>query len=99
MTIHLLTSNVAKQSIAMAFCSVSKFTGHLSTNSSSSFDIIFGATKLREEAFSHMKINQATEAVLTDEHIKHCVHLCLINYEASFSKLPQDMQYLAETAQ
>jgi hypothetical protein len=60
----------------------------------------FGSNYLCEEAFSHMKIIKSRyRRRLTDERLKYCLHLCLRNYEPSFSKLLQDMQCHASTSQ
>jgi hypothetical protein len=59
---------VAKQSIAAAFLSLSEFIGSLS----SSFDSIFGIHQFCEEVFSQMKIIQSRYGSrLTDEHLKY----------------------------
>lgn len=59
----------------------------------------FGSTYLCEEAFSQMKIIKSRyRSRLTDEHLQYCLHLCLSNYEPSFSKLSQDMQCHASTS-
>jgi hypothetical protein len=60
----------------------------------------FGSTYICEEAFSKMKIIKSRfRSRLTDEHLKYCLHLCLSNYEPSFSNLSLDMQCHASTAQ
>jgi hypothetical protein len=54
---------------------------------SSFFGSIFESTYLCEEAFSQMKIIKSRyRSRLTDEHLKYCLHMCLSNYEPSFSK-------------
>jgi hypothetical protein len=59
-----------------------------------------GLTYLCEEAFCQMKIIKSGYRIrLTDEHLKYRLHLCLCNYQASFSKLSQGLQRHASTAQ
>jgi hypothetical protein len=53
----------------------------------------FGSTYLCKADFSQMKIIKSRHrSRLTDEHLKYCLHLCLSNFEPSFSKLSQGMQ-------
>jgi hypothetical protein len=55
-------------------------------------------TYVCEEAFFQMKIFKSRyRSRLTDEHLKHCFHLCPSTYERSYSKLSQDTQYHAIT--
>lgn len=60
----------------------------------------FGSTYLCEAAFSQMKVIKSKyRSRLTDEHLKYCLHMCLSNYEPSFSKLSQNMESHASTSQ
>ena len=74
---------VAERSIADALCSPSESICHLSTVNNSSFGI-FLSTYLCEDAISQMKIVRARyRRRLTNQHL--WLHLCLRNYEPSFS--------------
>jgi len=67
---------------------------------SSLFDSMFWMNlPLGEETFSQMKIELRCQSRLADERIKYCLHLCLSNYEPSFSKLSLDMQCHASPSQ
>ena len=68
----------------------------LSTINSSSFDSILWINLPFEEAFSMlMVIKSRYRRRLTDEQLKHCLHLCLSNFEPSSIKLSQNMHYHA----
>jgi hypothetical protein len=96
MSAERYTPEVAKQWIATRFLSITAaffsigLYCHLSTIKSSSCDSIFRSTYLCEEAFSQTKAIKSTyRSCLIDEHSNYCRHLCLSNYNPSFSKLSQ----------
>jgi hypothetical protein len=81
-----LKAEAATQSIAATFWYISKFIFRLSTMNISSFDSTFASTYLCEEAFSQMTIiKRRYRTLLTDTHLKCCLHLCLIMNPLSVS--------------
>ena len=89
-----------KQSIEAAFWSLSKLFAASVRSIALRLTAFSGSTCLCEEAFSHMTIIKSRyRSRLTDKHLKHCLHLCLSNYEHSFCKLSQDMRCHASTSQ
>jgi hypothetical protein len=80
-------------SIGAAFWSLSESVCRLYTINSAQFDSILWINLPCEEVFRQMMIiTSRYRRRLTGEHVKHCLHLCLSNYEPSFSKLSEDMQ-------
>jgi len=89
------TSITMYQSIAAAFWSLSNVISCSVRSVAHRLTALFGSTYLSEEAFSHMKINRSSyQSLPTDGHLKYYLHLCLSNYEPSFSDLPQVRQVL-----
>jgi hypothetical protein len=79
---------VAKEVIVADFLSLSKFISRLSRSIALRLAAFFGSTYCCEEASSQMKIiTSRYQSRLTDGHLKYCLHLCLRNYETSFSNL------------
>ena len=71
-----------------AFCSVDIVFAASARSTALRLTAFFGLPYLCEEAFSQVKITKSRyRRRPTDGNLKFCFHLCLSNYEPSFSKL------------